>query len=72
MKVLRLQDLIADRPGLGSSLISINIFLSAGLSALLFALGTATSSYSGTAIIGATAGLTGLAMLLFFDGRRRR
>ena len=67
-----LQDLIADRPGLGSSLISINIFLSAGLSALLFALGTATSSYSGTAIIGATAGLTGLAMLLFFDGRRRR
>ncbi|KQV33614.1 MULTISPECIES: MFS transporter [unclassified Rhizobium] len=67
-----LQDLIADRPGLGSSLISINIFVSAGLSALLFALGTAVSSYSGTAIIGAVAGLTGIGMLLFFDGRRGR
>ncbi|WP_047459328.1 MFS transporter [Rhizobium rhizogenes] len=67
-----LQDLIAERPGLGSALISVNIFLSAGLSALLFAIGTGTSSYSGTAIIGAVAGLAGLAMLLFFDGARRR
>ncbi|MGM4983483.1 MULTISPECIES: MFS transporter [Rhizobium] len=67
-----LQDLIAERPGLGSALISVNIFLSAGLSALLFALGTATSSYSGTAVIGAVAGVVGLAMLLFFDGARRR
>jgi predicted MFS family arabinose efflux permease len=67
-----LQDLIAERPGLGSALISVNIFLSAGLSALLFAIGTATSSYSGTAVIGAVAGLAGLGMLLFFDGARRR
>lgn len=66
-----LQDLIAERPGLGSALISVNIFLSAGLSALLFALGTAVSSYSGTAIIGAFAGLLGLAMLLYCDGVRR-
>ena len=66
-----LQDLIAERPGLGSALISVNIFLSAGLSALLFALGTAVSSYSGTAIIGAFAGLVGLAMLLYCDGVRR-
>ncbi|MEZ2221807.1 MFS transporter [Rhizobium sp. RCC_161_2] len=67
-----LQDLIAERPGLGSALISVNIFLSAGLSALLFAIGTAMSSYSGTAVIGAVAGLIGLAMLLYFDGARRR
>lgn len=67
-----LQDLIAERPGLGSALISVNIFLSAGLSALLFAIGTAMSSYSGTAVIGAAAGMIGLAMLLFFDGARRR
>jgi MFS family permease len=67
-----LQDLIAERPGLGSALISVNIFLSAGLSALLFAIGTATSSYSGTAVIGAVAGLAGLGMLLFFDGAKRR
>lgn len=67
-----LQDLIAERPGLGSALISVNIFLSAGLSALLFALGTATSSYSGTAIMSAFAGLLGLAMLFYFDGGKRR
>lgn len=67
-----LQDLIAERPGLGSALISVNIFLGAGLSALLFAFGTGVSSYSGTAMIGAFAGLVGLAILLFVDGRKRR
>ncbi|QND45829.1 MFS transporter (plasmid) [Rhizobium lusitanum] len=66
-----LQDLIAERPGLGSALISVNIFVSAGLSALIFAVGTGASSYSGTAVIGAAAGLLGLAMLLFFEGARR-
>ena len=65
-----LQDLIADRPGLGSALISVNIFVSAGLSALLFAVGTGIGGYSGTAIIGAVAGMAGLALLLWFDGRR--
>ncbi len=67
-----LQDLIAERPGLGSALISVNIFLGAGLSALLFAIGTGISSYSGTALIAAVAGLIGLGLLLYFDGRRRR
>ncbi|WP_028745202.1 MFS transporter [Rhizobium mesoamericanum] len=67
-----LQDLIVDRPGLGSALISVNIFVSAGLSALLFAIGTGLSGYSGTAVIGAMAGLIGLALLLFFDGAKRR
>lgn len=66
-----LQDLIAERPGLGSALISVNIFVSAGLSALLFAIGTAISSYSGTAFIGAAAGLIGLGLLLRFDRFRR-
>ncbi|KQV65383.1 MFS transporter [Rhizobium sp. Root1220] len=67
-----LQDLISERPGLGSALISVNIFLSAGLSALLFAIGTGFSSYSGTSLIGALAGLAGLGLLLFFDGSKRR
>jgi len=67
-----LQDLIAERPGLGSALVSVNIFVSAGLSALLFAIGTGVSGYSGTAIIGAAAGLCGLFLLLFFDGDKRR
>ncbi|OWW05414.1 MFS transporter [Rhizobium sp. R72] len=68
-----LQDLIAERPGLGSALISVNIFVSAGLSALLFALGNSVGGYRETAIVGALAGLIGLALLLFFDrtGRPR-
>jgi hypothetical protein len=66
-----LQDLIAERPGLGSALISVNIFMSAGLSALLFAVGTGISSYSGTALIGAAAGTLGMCMLLFFDRFRK-
>jgi len=45
--------------------------VSAGLSALLFAIGTTVSGYSGTAIIGALAGLIGLALLLSFDGTKR-
>ncbi|KQV16481.1 MFS transporter [Rhizobium sp. Root1203] len=67
-----LQDLIAERPGLGSALISVNIFLSAGLSALLFAIGTGISNYSGTAVIGAVAGMCGLGLMLFFERRKRR
>ncbi|MBP1886193.1 MFS transporter [Sinorhizobium mexicanum] len=67
-----LQDLIADRPGLGSSLIAVNIFLGGALSAALFALGTRISDYSGTALLGAAAGIAGCALLLFLDGARRR
>ncbi|PZM14713.1 MFS transporter [Rhizobium tubonense] len=65
-----LQDLIAERPGLGSALISVNLFLSAGLSAVLFAIGTGISSYSGTAIIGAAAGAVGMLLLLLLDGTK--
>ncbi|CCF00191.1 Putative major facilitator superfamily protein (plasmid) [Sinorhizobium fredii HH103] len=67
-----LQDLIADRPGLGSSLIAVNIFLGGALSAALFAIGTRFSDYSGTALLGATAGLLGLVLLLMLDGKRAR
>jgi len=62
-----LQNLIADRAGLGSSLIAVNIFVSGGLSSLLFAVGTAVSDYAGTAILGAVAGLTGILLLWFLD-----
>lgn len=66
-----LQELIADRPGLGSSLIAVNIFLSGGLCAGLFALGTRISNYSGTALLGGAAGLAGLVLLLVLDGNRK-
>lgn len=64
-----LQDLIADRAGLGSSLIAVNIFLGGGLSSLLFAAGTAISDYAGTAIFGALAGFAGVLLLVVLDGR---
>jgi SET family sugar efflux transporter-like MFS transporter len=67
-----IQDLIADRPGLGSSLISVNLFLSGGLSAILFALGTRFSDYSGTSLLGALAGMFGFALLLYLDGASAR
>lgn len=66
-----LQELIADRPGLGSSLISVNVFLGAGFGAALFALGTRISDYSGTALLSSLAGVAGLLLLLFLDGDRR-
>ncbi|ANL30951.1 major facilitator superfamily protein (plasmid) [Rhizobium phaseoli] len=58
-----LQDLIADRPGLGSALISVNVFASAGIGALVFAAGTWASNYSGTAILSAVTGLSGITIL---------
>jgi MFS transporter, SET family, sugar efflux transporter len=67
-----IQDLIADRPGLGSSLISVNLFLSGGLSAILFALGTRFSDYSGTSLLGALAGMAGFALLIYLDGGSTR
>ncbi|MBX4940781.1 MFS transporter [Rhizobium binae] len=58
-----LQDLIADRPGLGSALISVNVFASAGIGALVFAAGTWATGYSGTAMLSAVTGLSGIAIL---------
>ncbi len=62
-----LQDLIADRPGLGSSLISVNTFIANGLSASIFAIGTSFTGYSGTAIFAAAIGLGSIGLLLFLE-----
>lgn len=67
-----LQDLIEDQPGLGSSLISVNIFLSAAIGALLFAAGTAVSGYAGTSIAAAVVGAAGAGLLMFFHRGKRR
>ena len=67
-----LQDLLADRPGLGSSLISVNMFLSGGLSALLFGAGAAIGGYSGAVILGGLSGLGGVLLLLALDKRDAR
>lgn len=62
-----LQNLIADRAGLGSSLIAVNIFLSGGMASLMFALGTSISDYAGTAIIASIAGFVGVGLLWLLD-----
>ncbi len=67
-----LQDLIADKPGLGSSLLAVNMFLSGGVAAVLFAVGTAMTDYSGTALVGAACGLVATASILALDGRSAR
>lgn len=69
LPITYLQELIPDLAGLGSSLISVNIFLSAGLSSVLFGFGTYVSGYAGTSMIGGLAGLLGVALIYGLDGR---
>ncbi|MEJ8473731.1 MFS transporter [Roseibium algae] len=70
LPITYLQELIPDLAGLGSSLISVNLFVSAGISAILFALGTYVSDYAGTSILGGLAGILGVALVYGLDGRR--
>lgn len=67
LPITYLQDLIADRPGLGSSLISLNTFIGIGVAAGLFALGTAVTDYSGTAFVGAATGIATIVILLYLE-----
>ena len=54
-----LQELIADRPGLSASLISLNLFLAGAIAAGLFGFGTSIGSYSTVAFMGIAVGLAG-------------
>jgi len=65
-----LQDLVRGQPGLGSSLISVNLFMSGGVCAAIFAAGTEVTTYGGTAILGGAATLVGAALIFALDGRR--
>ncbi|MBO9193410.1 MFS transporter [Rhizobium sp. 16-449-1b] len=67
-----LQDLIADRPGLGTSLISVNTFAANGVSAGIFALGTSFTSYSGTALLAAGVGVAAILLLLFVEAEKQQ
>jgi Major Facilitator Superfamily len=64
------QDLLRDRPGLGTSLYQSNVFVSNGVSAATFAIGSSFLTYSQTVWLGmalAAGGLSGL-----FLARQRR
>ncbi|OYR13432.1 MFS transporter [Brucella thiophenivorans] len=55
--------IIHDRPGLSASLIAINMFVGGGIGTALFAIGTSFAGYGTVTIMGAIAGLAGVAIL---------
>lgn len=61
------QDLLQDRPGLGTSLNQISMFLSNGMGAVVFALGAAWLGYSHTAWLGVVMVLVGCAWLVTLE-----
>lgn len=72
LPITYLQNLIADRPGLGSSLIAVNIFVSAAFGSVVFAIGTRIGDYGFTSILGGVVGLIGIVLLILLDGKRVR
>lgn len=62
--------IIHDRPGLSASLIAINMFVAGGIGTALFALGTSFSGYGTVTIMGAIAGLAGVAILAKVERKR--
>ena len=65
-----LQDQIAGRPGMSSSLITAGGLIGEGFSSALFAIGGAFSGYAGIARLGALFGLASAGILLWVDRRR--
>ncbi len=59
-----MQDLIKDRPGLATSLMSVVSVISVGISAAVFALGSYYSSYTTTAFLGAAVVFGGCVLLV--------
>lgn len=63
------QDLLADRPGLGTSLNQISVFLANGMSAAGFAIGAAWLGYSQTAWLGVAMVIVGCTWLMLLERR---
>jgi predicted MFS family arabinose efflux permease len=61
------QDLLQDRPGLGTSLNQISTFLSNGMSAGAFALGAALLGYAHTAWVGVGMAVVGCIILMWLE-----
>ncbi len=62
-----LQNLMPEKPGLGTSLLSISGAIGGGISAIAFAIGTSTMGYSGTALIGGALALLSSAAIWLQD-----
>lgn len=64
-----LQDLMSTRPGAGAALMAASNFVGQMVAAIAFAVGTAVTSYAGTAVIGGMLALAGVTALLAMDSR---
>jgi predicted MFS family arabinose efflux permease len=64
------QDLLIERPGLGTSLNQMTTFVSTGMSAAVFAVGAHAFGYSGTAWLGVGMAIAGIAGLLLLERRQ--
>ena len=69
LPIAYLQDLLADRPGTGSSLMALQRLAGDGVAAACFVLGTAFAGYGLAAALGAAAAVTGALLLLLADRR---
>ncbi|MEP5152167.1 MFS transporter [Planktotalea sp.] len=67
-----IQDLVASRPGAGSSLVSVSHFGGAMFASGMFAFGAVFTDYQGTAVIGSVIGLAAGITLFVMDGARFR
>lgn len=64
-----LQDLLADRPGAGASLMALQRLAGDAIAAICFALGTTFAGYGTVALLGVTASLVGAIALLLAERR---
>lgn len=69
LPIAYLQDLMADRPGTGSSLMSLQFLIASAMGALCFALGTAFAGYGLAAALGVAVSLLGAGALVWADRR---
>lgn len=67
LPIAYLQDLMADRPGTGSSLMSLQFLIASALGALCFAVGTALAGYWLAAVLGVAVSLIGASALVWAD-----
>ena len=67
-----LQDLLADRPGAGASLMAVQRLAGDVIAALCFAAGTLVAGYGTVALLGVAVSLSGAVALLAADRRRGR
>ncbi|KIC48772.1 MFS transporter [Tateyamaria sp. ANG-S1] len=66
------QNLVADRAGAGSSLLSVNHFGGAIIASAIFAAGSSVTDYQGVATMGAAIAIAASAVLFVLDYRRTR